>query len=264
TDGRILPETAKYLYTFQGLNKIEIEEASAGDIISLAGLEEIAIGSELRGTITWMAPEGTIVKKGEPLVKLRDVLERFELDLRKAQLDSARFQMERYQKDFEAAKSLHAQKIINDVDLRLKEVNYLQAVAQVEEATARHNLALENVQMRTICAPTNCVVAQHIKHVGEVLVITAGVENILKAVHIDSLYAIAYPDAKFVHQIRVGQKAEVRIPLGGNLPIVGTVAVVDPVVDTASGSFRVKVLLNNPDHKIKPGLHAVVTFLPEK
>src|SRR6266498_1599528 len=47
TDGRILPESAKYLYTFQGLNKIEIEEASAGDIVSLAGLEGIAIGETL-------------------------------------------------------------------------------------------------------------------------------------------------------------------------------------------------------------------------
>ena len=47
TDGRNLPESAKYLYTFQGLNKIEIEEASAGDIVSLAGLEGIAIGETL-------------------------------------------------------------------------------------------------------------------------------------------------------------------------------------------------------------------------
>lgn len=47
TDGRNLPESAKYLYTFQGLNKIEIEEASAGDIVSLAGLEEIGIGETL-------------------------------------------------------------------------------------------------------------------------------------------------------------------------------------------------------------------------
>ncbi|HSJ86689.1 MAG TPA: GTP-binding protein, partial [Anaerolineales bacterium] len=46
-DGRNLVESAKYLYTFQGLNKIEIEEASAGDIISLAGLEGIAIGETL-------------------------------------------------------------------------------------------------------------------------------------------------------------------------------------------------------------------------
>ncbi|HEX9838523.1 MAG TPA: translational GTPase TypA [Anaerolineales bacterium] len=47
TDGRNLAESAKYLYTFQGLNKIEIEEASAGDIVSLAGLEGIGIGETL-------------------------------------------------------------------------------------------------------------------------------------------------------------------------------------------------------------------------
>jgi GTP-binding protein len=46
-DGKNLPETARYLYLFQGLNKIEADEASAGDIVSLAGLEGIAIGETL-------------------------------------------------------------------------------------------------------------------------------------------------------------------------------------------------------------------------
>jgi GTP-binding protein len=46
-EGKNLPEWARYLYTFQGLNKVEVEEASAGDIISLAGLEGIAIGETL-------------------------------------------------------------------------------------------------------------------------------------------------------------------------------------------------------------------------
>jgi GTP-binding protein len=46
-DGRTLPETVRYLYTFQGLNKVEIQEAPAGDIVSLAGLEGIAIGETL-------------------------------------------------------------------------------------------------------------------------------------------------------------------------------------------------------------------------
>jgi GTP-binding protein len=46
-DGKNLPESAKYLYTFQGLNKVEIDEVSAGDIVSLAGLEGIAIGETL-------------------------------------------------------------------------------------------------------------------------------------------------------------------------------------------------------------------------
>jgi GTP-binding protein len=46
-DGRTLPETARYLYTFQGLEKVEVEAAQAGEIISLAGLEGIAIGETL-------------------------------------------------------------------------------------------------------------------------------------------------------------------------------------------------------------------------
>lgn len=46
-DGQMLPERARYLYVHQGLNRMEIEEASAGDIIALAGLEGIAIGETL-------------------------------------------------------------------------------------------------------------------------------------------------------------------------------------------------------------------------
>ena len=33
TDGQILSESARYLYQFQGLDKIEVDEASAGDIV---------------------------------------------------------------------------------------------------------------------------------------------------------------------------------------------------------------------------------------
>ena len=43
----ILPEKARYLYVHQGLEKIEIAEAEAGEIVALAGLEGIAIGETL-------------------------------------------------------------------------------------------------------------------------------------------------------------------------------------------------------------------------
>lgn len=68
TDGRNLPETAKYLYTFQGLNKIEVEEAIAGDIISLAGLEEIGIGETLADPVNPVALP--TIKVEEPTVRM--------------------------------------------------------------------------------------------------------------------------------------------------------------------------------------------------
>ncbi len=66
--GLTLPESAKYLYTFQGLNKIEIEEASAGDIVSLAGLEGIGIGETLADPANPIALP--TIKVEEPTVRM--------------------------------------------------------------------------------------------------------------------------------------------------------------------------------------------------
>jgi GTP-binding protein len=46
-DGQVLPERARYLYVHQGLKRVEVEQARAGEIIALAGLEGIAIGETL-------------------------------------------------------------------------------------------------------------------------------------------------------------------------------------------------------------------------
>ncbi len=67
-DGTILPESARYLYTFKGLNKIEIDQVSAGDIISLAGLEGIAIGETLADPANPVALP--TIKVEEPTVRM--------------------------------------------------------------------------------------------------------------------------------------------------------------------------------------------------
>ncbi|MBL8049986.1 MAG: translational GTPase TypA [Anaerolineales bacterium] len=67
-DGTVLPESAKYLYTFKGLNKVEIEEAVAGDIISLAGLDEISIGETLADPANPVALP--TIKVEEPTVRM--------------------------------------------------------------------------------------------------------------------------------------------------------------------------------------------------
>jgi GTP-binding protein len=46
-NGELIKESAQYLYIHKGLERIEVEEAGAGEIITLAGLEGIAIGETL-------------------------------------------------------------------------------------------------------------------------------------------------------------------------------------------------------------------------
>ncbi len=45
--GEVLPERARYLYVHQGLKRVEVDEAAAGEIVALAGLEGIGIGETL-------------------------------------------------------------------------------------------------------------------------------------------------------------------------------------------------------------------------
>ncbi len=45
--GQVLSERARYLFTHQGLQKVEVEEAQAGDIVVIAGLEGVEIGETL-------------------------------------------------------------------------------------------------------------------------------------------------------------------------------------------------------------------------
>ena len=46
-NGQVLPERARYLYIHQGLERVEVEEAEAGEIVAIAGLEGVAIGETL-------------------------------------------------------------------------------------------------------------------------------------------------------------------------------------------------------------------------
>ncbi len=67
-DNQLLPERARYLYVHQGLKRVEVEQAEAGEIIALAGLEGIAIGETLTD------PEQPIalprIKVEEPTVQM--------------------------------------------------------------------------------------------------------------------------------------------------------------------------------------------------
>jgi GTP-binding protein len=46
-EGQNYPERVRYLYVHQGLERVEVESAEAGEIVAIAGLEGIAIGDTL-------------------------------------------------------------------------------------------------------------------------------------------------------------------------------------------------------------------------
>src|SRR3970282_734640 len=66
--GQVRPAEARYVSEHQGLERIEVEGASAGDIVVIAGLEDVAIGETLAD------PENPValpaIHVGEPTLRM--------------------------------------------------------------------------------------------------------------------------------------------------------------------------------------------------
>lgn len=60
--------------------------------------------------------------------------------------------------------------------------------------------------------------------------------------------------------IRAGDVATVRPDLPGAVSLDAKVSVVDRVVDAASNTFRVRLNLPNPDHRLPAGLRCRISF----
>ena len=59
-NGEVLPEQAQYLYIHQGLERVEVPQAEAGEIVAIAGLQGIAIGETLAD------PENPVALAADP------------------------------------------------------------------------------------------------------------------------------------------------------------------------------------------------------
>lgn len=67
-DNEVVIEKARYLFLHQGLDKVEVEEATAGEIVALAGLEGISIGETLADPLNPVALPQIHVE--EPTVRM--------------------------------------------------------------------------------------------------------------------------------------------------------------------------------------------------
>jgi GTP-binding protein len=66
--GLVLPERARYLYIYQGLEKVEVPQAEAGEIVAIAGLEGIEIGETLADPLEPVALP--TIRVEEPTVRM--------------------------------------------------------------------------------------------------------------------------------------------------------------------------------------------------
>lgn len=197
------------------------------------------LSSRSTGVIRMMKDEGDEFRKDEIVVALDDDNEKLAVESAQAVVDvrtSEKKQSDELQK--KGSESTSNQNIAL--------ANYKTAVAQLAQA----RVALEK---KYVHAPFDGVVTKRIRQPGEA---TDNYLPLLTLVDLSKVYLETYLPANRLRDVQPGQKVEVSVPDLPGKKFSGKVEFIAPVIDAASGDFRMKVLLDNGDHALRSGLSA--------
>ncbi len=187
--------------------------------------------------------EGDTVKEGQILIELRK--EREDLEVKQAQqvVQQRKFTAEGAVKLFNEKIGSKETALEKQTELELAKIGLAAAEVRLKEKTIR--------------SPLNGIVVKKYKEAGEAV---DRVEKLLDVVNIDQVYVQFYLDPKLMQSIKEDAEVPVRFPVIGNDDFAGKVSFIDPRIDAGSGLFRVKVLIDNKNHRIKAGMRGVVDF----
>lgn len=144
--------------------------------------------------------------------------------------------------------------------------NQLLAAQEIDEIKTENALAkleleqaLAMLNQRKVMSPISGKVISVDSSAGE-YVGTLGSEPFARLVKLDPLHVELVYEAQAYGQLSVGQSLTLNIQ-NITKQVTGTVDVVDPLIDAASGTFGVRLLLSNPGAAIPAGLRCDVVQL---
>lgn len=220
--------------------------ASAEDIQGLViPFKQVSVASPVLQEVvdSVLVEEGDAVKEGQIIVQLRAEREELQVEQDKKLVE---------QREFSArgAEALAKEKMMS------KEA-VLEKQTELEMTKIKLRASEVALKEKTIRAPLAGIVVKKYKEAGESV---DRVEKLVDIVSMDQVYVQFYLDPKLMTSVKVEQVIPVRFPVIGEQKFDGRVTFVDPRIDAASGLFRVKLLVENPGHVIKPGMRGTADF----
>jgi RND family efflux transporter MFP subunit len=246
---------------------VQGQAAVGGDLVLTGQTEPVAkveITSLTQGQLVDVkAVEGQPIKKGDTIGQLDDAIQKLTVDLKQLEADStaevrsAQEQLDHAQVELERYQKLG----INDSELRQREINTKQAELSLEKMgeisrqrkveLAREKATLDRL---TIRSPLDGLVLRVNKHAGESV---DEKEVVAVVVQINKLSARFFPPKAVFGKIHSGDSVMLELNTEPPVQRVAVVVAVDPIIDTASQLFRVKMELDNADQKIPAGTTAI-------
>ena len=246
---------------------VEAAVMRVGDISSkytttavLEAKEEAFVVARASGIIEHIyVEEGDYVKKGQVLAQLEP--ERYRLNLARAKADLIGIQ-----KELAKINKVYNQKLVSDD-------TYDKISAQYASSQATLSLAELDLKEATILAPISGYIAARNAKVGN-LTESFQRAQMFHIVEQNELHGVVYLPEKELTRVHKGQAAILTLSALNEDQVNGFVERISPVIDAATGTFKVTLRVPNDAHRLKAGMfahvslnydtHQLATLMPRK
>jgi HlyD family secretion protein len=239
---------------------------------------EVKISPEVAGEIIELPVEdGMAVKKGDLLVKIKPDTYKALLEQQEAAISSAKATnlqqkatMVKCEQDLKRSDDMFAKKTISVQEYNTAQAaydvaknTYESSLHMIEQAQASSSQARDQLSKTTVYSPINGTVTILNSKLGERIVATgqfAGTE-VMRVADLSRMQAVIDVNENDVPNVKIGDKANVKIDAYGDRIFKGTVAQIGNTgKTTGSGTqeevtnFEVKINLEREDVLLRPGL----------
>ncbi len=231
-------------------------------VVQLAGTVEAEtqarIASEEAGVVAELrAREGSFVKQGATLARLkRETLER-DLEAARAQLAEAQARLDIAQRSRERSRELHQSGVVSRQQFDDAESEAGAWQGRVDQAKALIGRLEIQIRRSVIRAPFSGVVVAELCEVGEW--VAAGGE-VLEMFAPDSLRVVVSVPERFFAGAALGEAARIRLESMPERDFDGEIVSIIPKADPQARTFPVKVSILEPGPTIGLGMTATVAF----
>jgi len=226
-----------------------VEPVSMRDVIFLPGeteaSEDVKVGANTAGRVDWIGPrEGQKVNKGDLLVKI-------DVSALKASRDHAEAAYKLADDLYQRRLRLYDNKIIAREELDQSETQRTLALTDLAQIQVRYNHGFPK-------SPITGIINHLYLDEGEYADIGKPIADIVNIDRIKINVRVPELDVRFVKK---GQQTPLKIDAFPDRTIIGTVDFVSFKADSATKTFLVRSIIDNPDHDIRPGMIGRVAFV---
>ena len=233
---------------------VEVASAVRGDIYStysgtapIEAFAEATVVAKVGGEIRQIqAEEGDEVRSGQLLAVLDGDRLRLELQQSEANLQKLR-------RDFERNRDLKEKSLISAGDF--DKIQYEMAALE-----ASYNLAKLELSYTEIRAPIDGVISERFVKVGNTIDVAA---PLFRVTSLEPLVAYLHVPEREYRRIAKGMPASVQVDALQGQRFAAVIARISPVVDPATGTFKITVEVSDPTRRLKPGMFARIGIVSD-